>query len=275
MVSPRDDYTEAAVEAARQVMLELIRILGEYRDSLVVVGGWVPELVLAAAGVHHIGSNDVDLALDHRKLTETGYRTIREHLISHEYRPSSQSFVYLRTVIVNEHEITVKVDLLSGEYGGTTKSHRHQRVQDVMVRKTRGCDLALDINAEVKLEGTLPGGGRDSATVRVAGIVPFLVMKGMALADRMKVKDAWDVHFCLMYFPGGLEALADAFRPYLDHSLVREGLEKIKEKFASPEHSGPKWVADFDGLTDPEARAIRQRDAFERVHRLLGLLGIH
>ncbi|MBP7936806.1 MAG: hypothetical protein KA354_19360 [Phycisphaerae bacterium] len=72
MVSPRDEYTEDAVQAARQVMLELIRILGEYRDCLVVVGGWVPELVLAAAGAAHIGSNDVDLALDHRKLTEGG-----------------------------------------------------------------------------------------------------------------------------------------------------------------------------------------------------------
>ncbi|MBP7936807.1 MAG: hypothetical protein KA354_19365 [Phycisphaerae bacterium] len=180
----------------------------------------------------------------------------------------------MRTVIVNGREITVHVDLLFGEYGGTAKSHRHQHVQDVMVRKSRGCDLALDINTEVKLEGTLPGGARDSAIVRVAGIVPFIVMKGMALAARMKEKDAWDIHFCLTYFPGGLEALADRFRPHLSHALVREGLEKIKEKFASPADSGPQWVADFDELTDPQDRAARQRDAFERVNRLLELLGI-
>jgi len=46
-------------------------------------------------------------------------------------------------------------------------------------------------------------------------------------------------------------------------------LAKFKETFASPEHVGPKWVADFDELTDEEARAIRQRDAFERVNALL------
>ena len=57
--------------------------------------------------------------------------------------------------------------------------------------------------------------------------------------------------------------------------LVQEGLAKIKEKFASPDHVGPKWVADFDELTDEEARAIRQRDAFERVNGLLVRLGVN
>jgi hypothetical protein len=33
-------------------------------------------------------------------------------------------------------------------------------------------------------------GAVETATVRVAGIVPWLVMKGMALADRVKEKDA-------------------------------------------------------------------------------------
>jgi len=49
-------------------------------------------------------------------------------------------------------------------------------------------------------------------------------------------------------------------------------LAKFKETFASPEHVGPKWVADFDELTDEEARDIRQRDAFERVNALLAKL---
>lgn len=53
---------------------------------------------------------------------------------------------------------------------------------------------------------------------------------------------------------------------------MQEGLVKIREKFASPEHVGPKWVADFDELRDAEARAIRQRDAFERVAALLSKL---
>lgn len=34
------DYTADAVEAARSVMLELVRLLGEYRDDMVIIGGW-------------------------------------------------------------------------------------------------------------------------------------------------------------------------------------------------------------------------------------------
>lgn len=275
MVNRNIDHSADAVEAARQVMLEVARVLGEYGDSIVIVGGWVPELLLAATGAKHIGSNDVDLAINHRTLTEPGYRTIREHLTRRGYSlHPDQPFVFPRTVTVHGREITVHVDLLSGEYGGNLKKRRHQLVQDVMPRKMRGCDLAFEDVQHVKLEGTLPGGGKDSVIVRVAGIVPFIIMKGMALADRMKEKDAWDIHFCVTYFPGGLDALAAAFRPHLRNKLVQEGLAKIKEKFASPEHVGPKWVAGFDELTDNEARAIRQRDAFERVDALLTKLGI-
>jgi len=45
MVGSRIDYPDLATEAARMVMLELVRILGEYKDSMAIVGGWVPELL--------------------------------------------------------------------------------------------------------------------------------------------------------------------------------------------------------------------------------------
>ena len=53
---------------------------------------------------------------------------------------------------------------------------------------------------------------------------------------------------------------------------MREGLDKIAQKFASPDHVGPRFVADFEAATDPEERVRLQRDAFERVDRLLALL---
>jgi hypothetical protein len=274
MVGPRVDYTADAVEAARQVMLEVARVLGEYSQSIVIVGGWVPELLLAATGAKHIGSNDVDIAINHRKITDAGYRTIREHLTKRGYYQTDQPFVFFRVVNVNGRDITVHLDLLSGEYGGNAGHRAHQLVQDVLPRKLRGCDLAFEMNSEIELKGTLPGGAKDSARIRVAGIVPFIIMKAMAMAERMKEKDAWDICFCLTHFPGGLEALADLFRPHLANGLVKEGLMKIREKFASPDHVGPLWVADFDELTDAEARALRQREAYERVAALLKKLEV-
>jgi len=53
-----------------------------------------------------------------------------------------------------------------------------------------------------------------------------------------------------------------------------EGLEKIAKHFASETHLGPKFVADFEELTDLDAREVLQRDAYEKVSYLLKNLGI-
>ena len=66
----------------------------------------------------------------------------------------------------------------------------------------------------------------------------------------------------------------DEFRLHLENGLVQEVLTKIAEKFASPEHVGPKHVADFDDIADPEERARLQRDAFERVNAFITRLKV-
>lgn len=71
MVTKRD-YTADGVEAARKVVIELARLLGEYRHHIVIVGGWVPDLLFPGKQPPHAGSLDVDLALDHTHLTEEG-----------------------------------------------------------------------------------------------------------------------------------------------------------------------------------------------------------
>jgi hypothetical protein len=40
------DYTAEAVAAARAVLLELAHLLGAFHNDIVVVGGWMPELLL-------------------------------------------------------------------------------------------------------------------------------------------------------------------------------------------------------------------------------------
>jgi hypothetical protein len=56
--------------------------------------------------------------------------------------------------------------------------------------------------------------------------------------------------------------------------LIREGLSKIRSKFASVGHIGPKWVADFLEIADREEREIAIRRAYEKAAELLDLLGI-
>jgi hypothetical protein len=270
----KTDYEALAVRAARAVLVELTHLLGAYRDDIVLIGGWVPELLLATEEHPHVGSTDVDLALDHRKIEAEGYETIKRLLEGRGYEEGRQPFIFFRKFLLEGKEIAVQIDLLAGEYEGVGRRHRHQRVQDIHARKARGYDLAFEHPVEIRIEGELPDGGRDSVIVRVSSVVPFVIMKGMALADRMKEKDAWDIHYCLKNYPGGLDALSHAFEPFMPHGLVKEGLAKIAEKFASENHVGPKFIADFERVSDPAERALLQREAFERVDALLRNLAV-
>lgn len=68
--------------------------------------------------------------------------------------------------------------------------------------------------------------------------------------------------------------MVEEFRPHVGHGLVKEGLEKIAKQFASEKHVGPKFVADFEEVTDTEEREILERDAYEQVTFLLEKLGL-
>lgn len=269
----RTDYDEIAVRAAYAVLLEITRVLGEYRDGIVIVGGWVPHLLFKGKGEQHTGSIDVDLALDHQRISDEGYRSIRDLLFGRGYRQGRQPFIFKKAVTVADTEVTVQVDLLSGQYGGTGSGHRHQRVQEIFARKVRGCDIAFTDPVSVMIEGELPNGAKDSAEIMVASIVAFLTMKAIVLDNRLKEKDAYDIYYCLKQYGGDLDRLVTEFKPYSDNGLVREGLEKLAKHFESVSHTGPKFVADFEEITDPEQRQLVERDAFERVQYLLKGIG--
>lgn len=275
MVS-RSQYGEIEVNACKAVLLELVHLLGEIKDEMVIIGGWTPTFLLPQSNEPHIGSLDIDLALNFSKIPDDTYKTILRAFTKRGYtQDRQQPFRFFRAVKVEGAEpINVEINLMAGEYGGTGKGHRTQKVQDVRARKARGCDLAFDAAVTVTLDGKLPDGGKDSASFKVAGIVPFLVMKGMAMYERMKEKDAYDIYYCAEHFPGGIEGLATEFKSFIKNKLVIEGLGKIKSKFASVEHIGPKWVADFLEVTEKEDRDIIVRRAYEKVNELLDSLHI-
>lgn len=271
----RRDYGGDAVEAARSVMLELGQILGAYREYMVIIGGWVPPLLLPEdVTPPHIGSTDIDLAVNHLQITDEVYKTIDQLLLDRGYvKDAKNHFQFFRDVEVRGRIISVQVDLLAGEYGGTGKSRRHQNIQDgLKLRKARGSDLAFEQFVERKIQGRMPNGANNSIKIRVANIVSFITMKAIAFNDRLKEKDAYDIFYCLKHFPGGIQGVADEFQDYLHHGLVVEAIEILKDKFQGPDSLGPISLAVFDQIEDDEEKEIIQRDAFERVNAFLEAL---
>jgi len=274
MVVTRTDYNQIAVNAAYSVLIEIVRVFGDYRNNIVLIGGWVPQILFQNKDEPHTGSIDIDLVFDHRQITDEGYKGIHDLLMDRGYRQGKQPFIFHRTVKIEGVEVSVQVDLLSGEYEGTGKSHRHQKIQEIRTRKVRGCDLAFNNPIELTIEGNLPGGAKDSVVLKVASIVSFLIMKAIVLDDRLKEKDAYDIYYCLKQYSDKIEDLVAEFEPHLENSLIQEGLAKLAKNFETVDHTGPKFVAAFEEVTDEEDRTLLERDAFERANYLLQKLGI-
>ncbi len=272
MATTKNEYDRLLVEAAHRVLLEVARLLYDYREGLVIVGGSVPGLILDPSLHEHIGTIDVDIALDQNTIQEVGYRSIIQLLSKRGYVQGDQPFIFYRALQIDGQEITVEVDFLAGEYGGTSKRHRTQVVQDMHPRKARACDLAFQNPIQITIEGILPEGGKDRASIQVASIVPFLMMKAQALNSRLKEKDAYDIYYCMSNYPGGLDAMVEEFRSFPVHPLIQEGLSILTEKFSSADSVGPVFVSNFLDETDPDSRALIQRDAYERVQYLVNNL---
>src|SRR6516225_2225014 len=137
------------VTACRSVLIEVLTILAKDRDNLAVVGGWVPELAFPNKG--HIGSLDVDLALDARKLKPKAYESIRKKLVDAGYQQSpDMSNRFFRSI------------------EGT-----HLQIQELAVWKARGVDLAFVFQQEVAVEGVLPDGAHNKVTARMPMIAAY------------------------------------------------------------------------------------------------------
>ena len=257
------------------MLVELMTVLGEFRDHIVLTGGWIPYFLVEERGHEHVGSLDIDIALDFQEISDDSYQTILQALKDQGYKQGEQPFIFYRTITASDgRNVTVEVDLLAGEYGGTGRSHRTQPVQDVKARKARGCDLVFDHFRPLKVSANMPDGARNEVNIKIAGIIPFLVMKGMALWERYKEKDAYDIYFTLLHYPGGIDELVKTFRPFNSNKLVCEGLGKIRAKYISTEAPGPVWLINFEDVDEEEERERLKRDAYERVNAFLDALGI-
>ncbi len=182
------------VVACRAVLIEVLTILAKDLDKLAVVGGWVPELAFPNKG--HIGSLDVDLALDPRKLKPQAYESIRKKLADAGYQQSSEMpNRFFRNIPGTSTQ--VKVDLITGEFPEIAVQGTHHHIQELPVWRAHGLDLAFTFQQDVTVEGTLPNGGHNKVTVKMPIIAAYLCIKAITLSERKKEKDAYDICFCI------------------------------------------------------------------------------
>jgi hypothetical protein len=274
------DYDDRTTAAVKSVLIEIGQILGSFRGKFAVVGGSVPWLLLENEEMHHVGTLDVDLGLDAEALQGGEYAELVEALLSSGYQQGKKlrRFQLLRRIPAADGSgpIDVIVDFLMPREAVIEKNVP-ALVGEFAVQRASGAALALQFYKLVAIEGPMPSGGTNRVEIAVASIPALLAMKGYAIRDRHKQKDAYDIYYCVRNYPGGIDALTADCRPLLALKDATEGYRSVADKFSTPDAYGPTSVRRFveeTRLLGDRTADQWQQDAFGQVDAWLRALGI-
>ena len=277
MQEPRTlaEYGGRETEAARRVLVDVGQVLAAYlADSIVVVGGWVPELLLRGADPPHSGSIDVDLALDAVKLQEGKYARIVESLLATgRYEKTDKEFSLQAKVDLNDGGpvVVVKVDFLKAP-GKAGRGKGEHLVPGFRPLDANGCAAAFVNPTLLDVDGQSITGAENTVHILVASVPDFLVMKAHAIEGRDKPKDSYDICYCLDHFPGGMEEIANNWRGRLTEKIVNDAVEHLREKFRSVKSFGPQQVVEFYASPSRDEAEQQAQRAYQLVARFLRLI---
>ena len=267
-------YSKSVTESSKSVLVEILRILGSYRDYLVLSGGWAPYFVLErfGEGGRHCGSVDIDFVLNPRLIDLRVYETLVSLIEKRGYRSYVADdgevlpYRFYRNVKspLDGIEYSIEVDFISEpDVVKRLSPTRFLAVQkDLQAVVIRGSSIVFSHNFEHNITGVLPSGAETRTLAKVSDVVGSLATKGLALKGRYKEKDAYDIYFVLRYHKGGPKKVAEEVRSFLGESVVAEALEEIRDKFRNVRSEGPFQVAYFLAPEDERLRERIQGEAY-------------
>jgi len=255
----QSEYDSRQTKAAHRVLIDLAQVLAAFQDCLVLIGGWVPYLLLPDVQEPHVGSIDVDLALDAEKLHGGRYAGMLKVLLdTRRYRPGEKAFQFVTDVDLGDggKPVQVEVEFLAPKEVRLTKN-KPKLLEGFRVLQADACSTAFRAPVQVILAGRAVRGAKNKARLHVASLADFLVMKAHALENRDKPKDAYDIVYCLGNFPEGLEKLAAAWRQRGEEKDVKRAIEILRDKFATVEDFGQRKSSSSLTLQIPTLRRCK------------------
>jgi hypothetical protein len=272
------DYDEVTTARCERALLTLLGDLGPWRERIYLVGGLAPRYLigrLPEGARAHVGTTDVDFVIGLALGDETPetYRTLQNNLENAHFQQQEPSFRWSRDV----DGVVVLIEFLceteevppgriyrpKGEFTGSR----------VGAFNVRGAHLVRDDFVEREIDGDrLDDGGRSRVSVRVANVLPYIVLKVFAFQDRHENKDAYDLVFTLLNHDGGPRAAgrAAAASPVAERPQVAEAIALLEERFADAGQDGPSAYASFLATPeDDEDKARLRQGAVATVRQFL------
>ncbi len=249
-------YTDETTRRCERALITLIGNIGPWSKRIYLAGGLAPLYIvgpLSDAASPHIGTTDVDMVIGLMidDAVET-YSTLQANLKKTGFKQTQLSYQWEREV----DGVNVLVEFMC-ETDQVEPGSIHRPKQGtgskVGAFNVPGAQLAVrDFTVHQVAGKRLDEGGLSTVELQVVGVLTFTVLKILAFQDRQENKDAYDLVYTLLNYPGGP---AGAGRVAADTEIaslpqVVNALDLLQRRFETTDHDGPVAHATF--LGDPQ-----------------------
>ena len=275
------DFEDHLIASSKSALIEVTRILRPYSEAIVLIGGWVPYLLLESHknpedNFRHVGSIDIDLIVDPDRVSDSEYQTIVELIEQIGWEPvTGKRFTFKRSIKGKDgvdRDITVDFLTLPNKISG--KRPRHRGVQpDLSARTMSGGELGLQHYYWYSMKGEMPNGAVTEVRFKMLDVVGCISTKSIALGDRYKHKDAYDIVSVLDHYGDGVSEVANAFQPFLGEPQIQDSLKNLHNMFSSERSEGPLLYAEFMEQALEKDKEIFAQRGFMLVSEFLRKLG--
>ncbi|WP_077003407.1 hypothetical protein [Variovorax sp. KK3] len=281
-----EGYDDALTVECERMLVTLLRGLGPWKNSVVLVGGLTPRYLVKAKPPHapdHAGTQDVDVVIDLQVLADVeAYHTLEGNLkkLGFERGTNDHAQKINWRWEARAGEALLRLEFLV-DMPGMKRVAPLPTEGNLSALNVPHSSIAFDHYREVQVTTeSLGGNGVITETVKHADLVAFTTLKAFAFAQRWERKDAHDLVYCLEHCEAKREAVPGFKRALAGKhgEAVREALGLLRKHFLDDETTeghlkdGPVAVAKFelgDLAKDAVARALRQREASFAVEWLL------
>lgn len=254
-------YNTANTAALRSLCLLVATRLHDLMSEVRVVGGLVPSLIIETSpddGAHsHIGTMDLDLGLQITVLVGNRYQEIARRLrgagfTTHKNEAGNttrQRWVHVDGLTV---DFLIPPANEKQQAGGL-----HDLEHDFAAVITPGLELAFKDYVIIELDDNIPSGDRATRPVWVCGPGAFILLKALAFRNRAEPKDAYDLHYVLSRWTGGMDDIVQRIGRLERHPLIETAIEYLEEDFSSIDSIGPGSIDRFLSGAKSENEELR------------------
>lgn len=132
-------------------------------------------------------------------------------------------------------------------------------------------DLAFEASETITVDGSMPDGTVNQVTARWVAPEAYILIKAIAMDERIKDKDAYDIAFVLNHYKPSLVELAKKVHGISQAGIGKEALELLRAKFRTFDSIGPVWAgraASTAGEDTVQFQRAAREDAAELSRQL-------